>query len=101
MIKICLFVAFCQSPCLNGGTCVAPDTCNCALGWFGAVCTMPRCDIACRNGGKYLIVLTTIYEIVIDRCLCQSRNLFLSNSNMDWNSLYSAYVKFFKETFQT
>ncbi|KAL7641971.1 UNVERIFIED_CONTAM: hypothetical protein RMT77_007845 [Armadillidium vulgare] len=28
----------CERPCLNGGRCVAPDTCKCAEGFFGSQC---------------------------------------------------------------
>jgi hypothetical protein len=30
------FQATCQGGCSNGGTCVAPNTCQCAYGWSGA-----------------------------------------------------------------
>ena len=30
--------AFCTSFCLNGGTCVWPDVCECVPGWTGAQC---------------------------------------------------------------
>ena len=30
--------ATCTNPCLNGGTCTAPDTCTCDVGWIGAQC---------------------------------------------------------------
>ena len=30
--------AVCTSPCQNGGTCTAPDTCTCDVGWTGMQC---------------------------------------------------------------
>jgi len=30
--------------CFNGGTCVAPNTCACAVGWEGSDCTLPICS---------------------------------------------------------
>eukprot|EP01029_Cantina_marsupialis_P003742 TRINITY_DN1376_c0_g1_i4.p1 TRINITY_DN1376_c0_g1~~TRINITY_DN1376_c0_g1_i4.p1 ORF type:complete len:1213 (-),score=332.82 TRINITY_DN1376_c0_g1_i4:120-3419(-) len=30
--------------CFNGGTCVAPDTCECATGWEGKDCSIPICE---------------------------------------------------------
>ena len=31
-------------PCLNGGLCVAPETCHCGPQWSGANCTIPVCS---------------------------------------------------------
>ncbi|OQS01020.1 hypothetical protein ACHHYP_01946 [Achlya hypogyna] len=36
--------------CYNNGTCVAPDTCACAVGWSGADCSVPVCAPACVHG---------------------------------------------------
>ena len=33
--------------CYNNGTCVAPDTCECAEGWAGANCTIPVRAVMC------------------------------------------------------
>ena len=33
-----LSAAVCTSSCQNGGTCTAPDTCTCDVGWMGAQC---------------------------------------------------------------
>jgi hypothetical protein len=44
----------CGVACLNGGVCVAPDTCACAAGFGGAGCAAEHsasCAPACRNGG--------------------------------------------------
>ena len=30
--------AFCSNACQNGGTCTAPDTCACDVGWTGMQC---------------------------------------------------------------
>ena len=35
--------AICTNPCLNGGTCTAPETCNCDLGWMGNQCKTSKC----------------------------------------------------------
>ena len=32
-------IAICNSSCANGGTCIAPNTCNCLAGWTGQYCT--------------------------------------------------------------
>ncbi len=33
-----LHTSFCEGGCLNGGCCVADDTCRCPVGWGGARC---------------------------------------------------------------
>ena len=38
--------------CFNNGTCIAPDTCQCAPGWIGADCTIPTCTQTCFNLGN-------------------------------------------------
>lgn len=35
---LCLTTAVCSGDCHNGGTCVGPDTCQCADGWTGPLC---------------------------------------------------------------
>ena len=35
----CAPIAICSQSCANGGTCDAPDTCNCLAGWTGQYCT--------------------------------------------------------------
>ena len=38
-LRPCFYTtATCTSPCLNGGTCTAPDTCTCDVGWTGMQC---------------------------------------------------------------
>ena len=32
------FSAICTNPCQNGGTCTAPETCTCDVGWTGIQC---------------------------------------------------------------
>lgn len=38
--------------CLNNGTCVAPNRCQCAPGWTGDKCHIPICEQTCLNGGN-------------------------------------------------
>ena len=38
--------------CFNNGTCVAPDTCQCAQGWSGFDCTTPICPLGCAHNGN-------------------------------------------------
>ncbi len=38
--------------CANNGTCVAPDTCQCAKGWAGADCKTPKCTQTCHHNGN-------------------------------------------------
>ena len=34
--------ATCLPMCQNGGTCIAPDSCNCTAGWSGSNCQLGR-----------------------------------------------------------
>ena len=55
MLLVCLLVfvyyiplliyctALCVSTCQNGGTCTAPDTCTCDVGWTGVQCETGKC----------------------------------------------------------
>lgn len=38
--------------CYNNGTCVAPNTCQCAEGWEGYDCTKPICAQTCNHHGN-------------------------------------------------
>ena len=38
--------------CFNNGTCVAPNTCQCATGWSGYDCRVPICDFECLHNGN-------------------------------------------------
>lgn len=38
--------------CYNNGTCVAPETCQCATGWEGADCSVPTCSFGCQHNGN-------------------------------------------------
>ena len=48
--------------CANNGTCVAPDTCQCAVGWSGSDCTVPLCEQTCRHNGNCTLP---------DTCTCE------------------------------
>ena len=37
-----------QRGCFNNGTCVRPGVCQCADGWSGSDCSVPKCKIDCR-----------------------------------------------------
>ena len=57
--------------CANGGYCVAPDTCKCAVGWTGYDCRTPVCEISADR--KLMIELNTfdikkIMDFEIDPC---------------------------------
>lgn len=49
--------------CFNNGTCVAPDTCECAPGWSGYDCTSPICSQTCFNNGNCTLPDTCTCEI--------------------------------------
>ena len=38
--------------CYNNGTCIAPDTCQCAPGWTGFDCSIPVCNQICHHNGN-------------------------------------------------
>ena len=43
----------CVPPCTQGGTCTAPNVCDCAVtGYTGATCEIPVCTTPCANGGS-------------------------------------------------
>lgn len=48
--------------CFNNGTCVAPDTCECAAGWSGWDCSVPVCSQTCHHGGNCTLP---------DTCTCE------------------------------
>ena len=66
----CFCLAVCDPECQNGGTCSAPDVCDCATGYVGDSCQtgefqcfhsaillsikiffLAVCDPECQNGG--------------------------------------------------
>ena len=48
--------------CNNNGTCIAPDTCQCATGWSGYDCTIPLCTSPCHNNGNCTLPNTCTCE---------------------------------------
>ena len=46
LLLSCPILASCMNHCQNGGTCSAPDTCTCVVGFTG---------MACETGGCYTI----------------------------------------------
>jgi len=38
--------------CFNNGTCIAPNTCQCAPGWSGTDCSIPVCEQTCLHNGN-------------------------------------------------
>ncbi len=50
--NICSPIPVCDSPCLNGGFCVATNTCSCQPGWMGPTCEVliDGCNPACAHG---------------------------------------------------
>lgn len=38
--------------CYNNGTCVAPNKCQCSLGWSGSDCSIPVCETPCLHNGN-------------------------------------------------
>ena len=47
--RIMRITAVCSQTCENGGTCVSPETCECAQGWKGQDCTIPLCGLKCPS----------------------------------------------------
>jgi hypothetical protein len=41
--------AVCSQVCENGGSCTAPDSCTCAVGWSGYDCTTAVCSSPCGS----------------------------------------------------
>jgi len=48
--------------CYNNGTCVAPDTCECAAGWEGDDCSVPICEQTCHHNGNCTLPNTCTCE---------------------------------------
>ena len=55
------------NPCSNGGTCSENGvgfTCDCAVGWTGAICTFSRLGIEENDSERY-ILFTVIWVLVV------------------------------------
>ncbi|XP_025114508.1 epidermal growth factor-like protein 7 [Pomacea canaliculata] len=70
----------CSGDCHNGGTCVGPDTCQCADGWTGPLCQTDvdecavenKCQQVCHNlPGSYECVCQDGFKIQDDRRSCR------------------------------
>ncbi|CAL4083178.1 unnamed protein product [Meganyctiphanes norvegica] len=42
--------ATCDPVCLNNGTCVGPNQCQCSTGWYGQQCQHAICEQGCLHG---------------------------------------------------
>ena len=67
-IHVCLFfflyvLAICSLACQNGGTCSAPDTCDCILGYNGTVCET-RMFSAAKNASVHIFMSQYFKNII-------------------------------------
>ncbi|XP_070570968.1 multiple epidermal growth factor-like domains protein 6 [Ptychodera flava] len=77
--NVCL-TPICQRQCLNGGTCVAPDTCECPPGYSDTTCSTDvnecdhdngGCDQACVNtDGSYYCTCRSGFTLTLDGHHC-------------------------------
>ncbi|XP_053684084.1 uncharacterized protein LOC128734095 [Sabethes cyaneus] len=74
------FKPVCKSQCRNGGTCTAPDTCTCTVGFTGAQCEQDineckiekPCDQTCYNtDGSYYCTCRDGFMLQPDRQSCK------------------------------
>merc|ERR1712196_707573 len=56
--------------CYNNGTCVAPNTCECAPGWSGYDCSVPVCEQTCYHNGNCTLPNTCTCEVGWDGYDC-------------------------------
>ena len=42
MLTFIIPIAYCDGHCLNGGTCISPNFCNCTSGWTGNNCEIGK-----------------------------------------------------------
>ena len=47
----------------NNGTCIAPNTCECAKGWTTADCSVPICEQTCMHNGNCTLPNTCTCEM--------------------------------------
>ena len=61
-----VYTAICTQECQNGGTCIAPDVCQCTEFLGGAVCTLRKFDI---NLCMHIRTAYCIYNYNITCCV--------------------------------
>ncbi|KAK7497024.1 hypothetical protein BaRGS_00011760, partial [Batillaria attramentaria] len=70
----------CSAECQNGGTCIGPDTCQCAPGWTGPTCEedvdecegQNKCQQVCQNlPGSYECSCQDGFKITDDKVSCK------------------------------
>uniref|UniRef100_A0A182XMU1 EGF-like domain-containing protein n=1 Tax=Anopheles quadriannulatus TaxID=34691 RepID=A0A182XMU1_ANOQN len=74
------FKPICQTPCRNGGRCIAPDRCTCPAGFTGKYCELDvneckehkPCDQTCYNTeGSYYCTCRDGFMLQSDRQTCK------------------------------
>lgn len=68
--------------CYNGGSCVAPNVCECAPGWTGFDCGAPVCAFRATSGATRSCMHDGICSGV-DKCTCVTRPSRLDEINAD------------------
>ena len=61
--KYFLILAICTGDCSNGGTCVAPETCDCQDGWSGNSCSDGQ--VHCEHHNSYN---NFVHHADVDEC---------------------------------
>ncbi|KAK3751286.1 hypothetical protein QZH41_012191, partial [Actinostola sp. cb2023] len=108
--------ALCDVPCLNGGTCISPDSnkCACPDGYTGKYCDKPRCFPECMNGGQCIEGLcqcplghsgkyceqVSICDIPSDRGPC-FHEIFKAASKANKQNRTSACIRYLDDVLQS